>query len=119
MFGVGEEVIDFGLVVFELGRLERLDQVWHKQRHYSKVNVEKMPSECFHDHIWTCFIRDEAGIEARHRIGVDKIMFEADYPHSDTQWPNSRKSLSEQLLDVPDDEARKIAGLTAASLLRI
>ncbi len=99
--------------------VERLDQVWHKQRHHSKVNIEKMPSECFRDHIWTCFIRDEAGLEARHRIGVDKIMFEADYPHSDTMWPNSRKVLAEQLLDVPEDEARKIAGLNAAALFKL
>lgn len=99
--------------------LERLDQVWHKQRHYSKVNVKKMPSECFRDHIWTCFIRDEAGLEARHRIGVNKIMFEADYPHSDTMWPNSRKTLAEQLLDVPDEEARMIAGTNAAALLKL
>ena len=69
--------------------------------------------------MWTCFIRDEAGIEARHRIGVDKIMFEADYPHSDCVWPNSRASLAEQLRDVPDDEARLIAGQTAAKLLRV
>jgi len=99
--------------------LERLDQVWHKQRHHSKVNVEKMPSECFRDHIWTCFIRDEAGLEARHRIGVDKIMFEADFPHSDTMWPNSRKVLAELLLDVPEDEARRIAGLNATELFRL
>ncbi|HEV8298248.1 MAG TPA: amidohydrolase family protein [Acidimicrobiales bacterium] len=99
--------------------LERLDEVWFKQRHHSKVNVEKMPSECFRDHIWGCFIRDEAGIEARHRVGVDKIMFEADFPHSDTQWPNSRKSLAEQLLDVPEDEARAIAGGNAAALFHV
>jgi predicted TIM-barrel fold metal-dependent hydrolase len=99
--------------------IERLDQVWFKQRHHSKVNIEKMPSECFRDNIWGCFIEDHAGLEARARIGVDKIMFEADFPHSDTQWPNSRKLLAEQLLDVPEDEARAIAGGNAAALLRI
>src|SRR4051794_23889950 len=41
--------------------LERLDQVWHKQRHHSAVNVEQKPSECFRDHIWTCFIQEAAG----------------------------------------------------------
>jgi predicted TIM-barrel fold metal-dependent hydrolase len=99
--------------------LERLDMVWHKQRHHSKVNVEKMPSECFRDNIWTCFIQEEAGLELRHRIGVDKILCEVDYPHSDTTWPNSRKVLAELLHDVPDDEARMIVGGNAARLLRL
>ena len=99
--------------------LERLEQVYDRHRHHSKINVSASPTESFRDHVWTCFIRDEAGIEARHRIGVDKIMFEADYPHSDCVWPNSRASLAEQLRDVPDDEARLIAGQTAAKLLRI
>jgi len=99
--------------------VERLEQVWEKQRHHSKVNVEKSPAECFRDHIWVCFIRDEAGLEARQRIGVDKILFEADYPHSDTMWPNSRKSLAHQLHDVPADEASLIAGGNAARLLRL
>ena len=29
-------------------------------------------------------------------IGVDKILFEADYPHSDTLWPNSRAGLEQR-----------------------
>ena len=99
--------------------LERLEQVWEKHRHYAKVNVAKTPAECFRDNVWACFIRDEAGIAARHEIGVDKILFEADYPHSDTMWPNSRAGLERALQDVPDDEARLIAGDNARRLLRI
>ena len=66
-----------------------------------------------------CFIRDEAGIANRHEIGVDKILFEADYPHSDTMWPNSRTGLEAALRHVPDDEARLIAGDNARKLLRL
>jgi predicted TIM-barrel fold metal-dependent hydrolase len=99
--------------------LERLEQVWEKHRHYAKVNIDKTPMECFRDNVWVCFIRDETGIAERDRIGVDKILFEADYPHSDTMWPNSRTGLERSLRDVPDDEARMIAGENASRLLRI
>lgn len=44
----------------------------------------------------------------RHRIGVEQIMFESDNPHSDCNWPHTRKLLEESLADVPDDEARLI-----------
>jgi hypothetical protein len=45
-------------------------------------------------------------------------MFESDYPHSDSNWPHTRKLLAEHLVDVPDDEARKIVELNARTLYR-
>jgi predicted TIM-barrel fold metal-dependent hydrolase len=47
---------------------------------------------------------------------VDNIMFESDYPHSDSNWPHTRKLLAEHLADVPDDEARKIVELNARTV---
>jgi len=47
---------------------------------------------------------------------VDNILFESDYPHSDCNWPHTRKLLADALADVPDDEARKIAELNARAL---
>ena len=93
--------------------LERIDYVWERHRWYNNINREIPPSVLFKDHIFGCFISDRAGIADRHLIGVDNIMFESDYPHSDSNWPHSRKMLAEVLADVPDDEARKIAELNA------
>jgi predicted TIM-barrel fold metal-dependent hydrolase len=45
-------------------------------------------------------------------------MWEADFPHNDSNWPNSRKVLVEAMLDVPDDEARRIAEGNARELYR-
>jgi len=96
--------------------LERIDYVWERHRWYNDVNKDIRPSELFKDHVYGCFISDGAGIEARHRIGVDNIMFESDYPHSDSQWPHTRKILAEALSDVPDDEARKMVEDNARKL---
>lgn len=90
---------------------ERADYVWERHRHYTGVNPDVRPSDLFKDHIFGCFIADDAGIEMRHLIGIDNIMFESDYPHSDSNWPHSRKLLAEKLVDVPDDECRKIVEL--------
>jgi predicted TIM-barrel fold metal-dependent hydrolase len=89
--------------------LERTDYTWERHRWYTGVNTDVRPSDLFRDHIFGCFIADETGLEVRHRIGVDNIMFESDYPHSDCNWPVSRKKLAEALHDVSDDEAAKIA----------
>jgi len=93
--------------------LERVDYVWERHRWYNNINRDIPPSVLYKDHIFGCFISDRAGIASRHLIGVDNIMFESDYPHSDSNWPHSRKMLAEVLADVPDDEARKIAELNA------
>jgi predicted TIM-barrel fold metal-dependent hydrolase len=66
------------------------------------------------DHV----IEDHYAIRNRDLIGVDKIMWEADFPHNDSNWPNSRKILADALVDVPDDEARRIVELNARELYR-
>jgi predicted TIM-barrel fold metal-dependent hydrolase len=96
--------------------LERIDYVWERHRWYNDVNRQVRPSELFVDHVFGCFISDNAGLESRHLIGVDNIMFESDYPHSDSQWPHTRKLLADSLIDVPDDEARKMVELNARKL---
>lgn len=89
--------------------LERTDYTWERHRWYTGVNTEVRPSDLFREHVFGCFIADEAGIEARDRIGVGNIMFEGDYPHSDSNFPHTRKKLEAVLQHVPDDEARLIA----------
>jgi predicted TIM-barrel fold metal-dependent hydrolase len=93
--------------------LERLDYTWERHRWYTGVNAEVRPSDLYRDHIFGCFIVDSAGIENRHLIGVDNLMFEGDYPHSDSNFPASRKKLSDVLKDVPAEEAEKIAETNA------
>jgi predicted TIM-barrel fold metal-dependent hydrolase len=88
--------------------LERTDYSWSRHKYWCNVNRDIKPSELFKDHIFGCFVSDDAGLEARDRIGVSQIMFESDYPHSDCNWPHTRKLLEESLAGVPDDEARLI-----------
>ena len=54
------------------------------------------------------FIYDEAGVALRHLIGVKNILWESDYPHTDTTWPFSHQRIDESLPGVPEDERRLI-----------
>jgi predicted TIM-barrel fold metal-dependent hydrolase len=98
--------------------LERTDYSWERHRFWCDVDADRRPSELFRDHVYGCFTSDQAGIDQRYAIGVEQILFGSDYPHADSNWPHTRKVLGEQLVDVPDDEARLIAGGNARRLLR-
>ena len=96
--------------------LERADYTWERHRFYQNVNQDTPPSELFHRNVWACFIDDEHGVANRHEVGIDNITWECDYPHSDSNWPNSRKRAREVFADVPDDEVRRIVETNAREL---
>ncbi|EIV91588.1 amidohydrolase family protein [Frankia sp. QA3] len=99
--------------------LERCDQTWEKHRWYQKdIDFDTRPSDLFRKHFWGCFIEDKSGLRNRHEIGIDRIMLEIDYPHSDSTWPNSRKIAADLMQDIPDDEVAKIVEDNARTLYR-
>jgi predicted TIM-barrel fold metal-dependent hydrolase len=96
--------------------LERMDYTWERTR-YDTLRGQR-PSELFHQHFWTCFIADETALTIRNLIGVDRLMWECDYPHNDCNWPDSRRILEKVTQELPDDEVRRIAELNARDLYR-
>lgn len=121
--GVFERFPNLHLALSEAGGgwvpylMERMDYVWQRWR--KKERLAAAPSQTFHDHVWTCVIEDEAAIDMRHRIGVDRLLVESDFPHQDGNWPNTRKVIADMLQAVPDDEARQIAEANARSLFSL
>jgi predicted TIM-barrel fold metal-dependent hydrolase len=97
--------------------LERADYVYQRHSQWTGQDFgDRLPSEVFREHVWLCFIDDQAGIDNRYAIGVDNMLWECDYPHSDSSWPNSPELVSKQFDGVPDDEVAKITHLNAMSL---
>ncbi|BCQ07394.1 amidohydrolase [Mycobacterium heckeshornense] len=99
--------------------LERADTTWERQRFWQDINQEVKPSELFRRNIWGCFITDRTGIGLRHDIGIDRILWECDFPHSDSMWPKSRKALAEAVREVPDDEVHAMVELNARELFHL
>lgn len=85
--------------------LERADRMWERHKAYSGLD-DTLPSEIFQRNMYLCMIEEPIGLQYRYDMGVDKIMWECDYPHTDTVWPNSQES-ARSVFDyakVPDDE---------------
>jgi predicted TIM-barrel fold metal-dependent hydrolase len=98
--------------------LERCDYVWERHRWYQDIDRDTRPSELFGMHFYGCFIDDNFGISVRDVIGVDNLTFEVDYPHSDSQWPNTRRHAAKAFENVDDDEVHRIVELNTRKLFR-
>ena len=66
------------------------------------------PSELFKRQISMNFWYERAGIELRHLIGMDNIMWESDFPHSTSTYPESRQFVERTLQGVPEKERNQL-----------
>ncbi|MCB1260229.1 MAG: amidohydrolase family protein, partial [Acidimicrobiales bacterium] len=89
--------------------LDRLDRTYDMHHRWTGQDFgDLMPSDVFRRHFLTCFIADEVGIELRHKIGIDNIAWECDYPHSDSSWPTPAEELAVAAAGVGDEDLNKI-----------
>jgi predicted TIM-barrel fold metal-dependent hydrolase len=99
--------------------LERAQKLVDIRGGTSGLGITKTPHEYFRDNMFACMVTDEFAIESRHTIGIDNLMWEGDFPHTDGMYPHSRTNLERVLSDVPDDEARKICQINAQRAFRL
>jgi predicted TIM-barrel fold metal-dependent hydrolase len=99
--------------------LERADDVWKQHRAWvsSGGEIDEPPSTYYYRQVSGCFFRDHHGIASLEACGVDNVMFEVDYPHSDSTWPDSRAVAAEIMAGLEPDVVRKLVRGNAISLL--
>jgi predicted TIM-barrel fold metal-dependent hydrolase len=100
--------------------LERIDDVWEDNQGWAQTkHIPEPPSTYFHSNIWMSFFKDRTGIANRDLIGVDRITFETDYPHTDSTWPET-PAVAARLLDgVSDADVHAICRGNAIELFEL
>jgi predicted TIM-barrel fold metal-dependent hydrolase len=81
--------------------------------------LTQRPSEIIRQQVYVNFWYEQAGIGLRHEVGVDNIMWESDYPHIASTYPESWTFVERSLQGVPDDERSKMLYLNAQALYRL
>ena len=73
--------------------LERADDnyVTH-QWAQADFRLPEKPSFYYYRQVYSCFFKDAAGMKLLDEVGVDNVLFETDYPHSDGTFPNSKET---------------------------
>ena len=87
--------------------LEGCNHEWER-RHLWTEGILTRPSELFRRQIHVDFWYESAGIQQRHNIGIENIMWESDYPHSTSTYPESWEFVNRTLAGVPEDEKKQL-----------
>jgi predicted TIM-barrel fold metal-dependent hydrolase len=86
---------------------DRMDTVYRRHRWWTKSTLPNLPSFYVKRQVWYTFEEDRAGMELLHHFGEDRVMWAADYPHTDTTWPDSQKFLDEHFRLVPEKDRER------------
>ncbi len=96
--------------------LDRLDNM--VDRYGYGTGWALRPAEVLQRNFWFCTIDDPSTIDTRHRIGIDHVMVEVDYPHGDSTWPDTQQVIAEAWGHLPPAELRKLCSENAGALYR-
>ena len=71
-------------------------------------NLERMPSEYIHDHVWLTFQDDWVAFKIANLMNSKRLVWANDFPHSDATWPWSQEMLEKHTSDLTPEQKRWI-----------
>ena len=87
---------------------EQIDNNYHRLDPGRRFGLTAPPSEYIERHFHYGFMTDTFGIQHRHHVGVDRILWSSDYPHISADWPASWRTIQAAFSGVPADERHQI-----------
>jgi predicted TIM-barrel fold metal-dependent hydrolase len=122
--GVFERVPSLAVVLAEVDGgwvpyvKEQMDNRFRRRATGPKARFAMLPSEVIAEHFYYSYITDHYAISNRGRIGVDRLMWSSDYPHSGSDWPDSWRTIDADFANVPAAERDLILAGNALRIYR-
>jgi len=103
--------------------VEELDyrhwRLWEAQDYWSRLGeipLKTKPSDLFKRQIYATFQESPTALSLLKFYGEDKLLWASDYPHPDSVWPNSRKTIERQMEGLPRETVARLTYGNAARL---
>lgn len=95
--------------------IERADRQWERHAAWSWT-PELRPSDIAKRNMYFCMIEEPMGLQYRYDYDVEHIVWESDFPHADTPYPDTQQNADEVFAGVPKEEVELITHLNAEKL---
>ena len=89
---------------------------WWTDHHREGPKLDEAPSTYFKRQFWATFADERAGILTRELLGVDRLMWGSDYPHTEGTFRHSQEQIMRDFMGVPEPEVYQMVVGNAASL---
>jgi uncharacterized protein len=122
--GIAERFPRLNFVFAEAGigpvyfALDACDHEWERGRLWTEGLVTR-PSDIVRRQVYANFWFEIADIQMRDRLGADHIMWESDYPHIVSTYPESWKWAERSMVGVPEDDRKKMLYQNAVRLYQL
>ena len=93
-----------------------MDHWWNDHHRWMEPKLSEPPSTYFKRQFWATFEDDRAGILTRELVGVDRLMWGSDYPHTEGTFPYSQEQIMRDFMGVPEAEVELMVRGNAAKL---
>jgi predicted TIM-barrel fold metal-dependent hydrolase len=88
-------------------------------RHLSNLDLSRAPAEYWNDNMYSSFMVDALGLQLADRIGTNKIMWSSDFPHNESTYGYTEKSLARVVDAVGPETAVKIVDTNVRTFLGV
>jgi predicted TIM-barrel fold metal-dependent hydrolase len=97
--------------------LDRLDHVARYHECYDDWRgTDLSPSEVLLRNFWFCTLDNPSSFCQADRIGIENILWEVDYPHADSSWPDTQEAVREQLAGLSQSHIERVTWKNASEL---
>jgi predicted TIM-barrel fold metal-dependent hydrolase len=112
-------VISEGGLGWVAGLLDRLDHMEGYSEMYGTWDSKDMrPADVLLRNFWFCALEDPSAFSGIDRVGAENVLFEADYPHVDSTWPDTQSAVDKQISRLTPDQITKVTWQNASQLYR-
>jgi predicted TIM-barrel fold metal-dependent hydrolase len=95
---------------------EQMDNRFRRRATGRDARLKPPPSKVIEDHFHFTYITDHYAVANRRRIGVDRLMWSSDFPHSGSDWPDSWRTIDADFATIPNAERDQILAGNALRL---
>jgi predicted TIM-barrel fold metal-dependent hydrolase len=112
-------VLSEGGIGWVPGLVDRLNHMLSYHEMYGTwKGIELTPAEVLLRNFYFCAVEDPSSFALRDVIGVEHILLEQDYPHCDSTWPHTQRTIEEEIGGLPAADIRKMTWENASVLYR-